>query len=36
MFTGFEVSDFVELGVVFLAMTLTLGLMVVFGAWWSR
>jgi hypothetical protein len=36
MFTGFEVSDFAELGVVFLAVGLTLGLMVVFGNWWSR
>ena len=36
MFTGYEVSDFVELGVVFLAVGFTLGLMVIFGVWWSR
>jgi hypothetical protein len=36
VFTGYEVSDFVELGVVFLAVGVTLGLMVIFGKWWSH
>jgi len=36
VFTGSETSDFLELAYVFTVVAVTLGLMVVFGAWWSR
>ena len=36
MFTGTETSEFLELAFVFATVAFTLGLMVIFGAWWSR
>jgi hypothetical protein len=36
VFTGTEVGDFMELALVFATVAATLGLMVVFGAWWYR
>lgn len=36
VFTGNETTDFLELAYVFGVIAVTLGLMVVFGIWWSR
>ena len=36
MFTGSETTDFLELAYVLGVIGVTLGLMVVFGHWWSR
>jgi len=36
LFVGITVGDFMELALVAVTVLFSLGLMVVFGAWWSR